>query len=136
MGLITFLLLGAFTLLYTDKLFQKKPEFVDTAAAKVRENLPRLSMPALVYGVIAFILVPVTHSSGLDVGVRMLANLVLILMVLPFCFDRLSNEYQQKPNSVFFREMGNMVGAVSRHEKNIGIAGIAALVLLFAVMFR
>ena len=136
MGLVTFLLLGAFTLLYMEATIEKKPDFVVKAVSFLRENLDRLSIITLIYALIAALITPIMVWSGVDMIVRLSANVMLIVMTLPLCYDRIVAKAQPGENSVLFRELGNVVRKINAREKLVGTIALVVLILLFAVLFR
>lgn len=136
MGLITFLMLGAFSLLYISKTWENKPAFVQTAVDFLNRNLEMLAIVGLVYGLVAAILTPIMIYLPLDMFVRLIANVMIIVMALPYSFDKIATKYSGKMNSAVEKEGRNFVGWISANEKTVGIAGAVVTVLLFAVIFR
>ena len=138
MGLVSLFFIVALTLLYLSKIMEgNKPEFVDKAAGKIRENLDAFSLWALGYGVVAFVLTPVMiRYFGTDMVIRLLANLMIVAMALPHALELVLAKYAGKINNKIAEELRNFVGIVTRHEKIVGYAGAVCAVLLFAVLFR
>lgn len=136
MGLITFFLLGAFSLLYLSKSIENRPAFVDKAVAFISENMEKLSVVGVIYGLIAAILVPIMVYGTSDILVRLLANVTLFALALPYAFDRICTKYGDKINSALQEELRGIIGKISVNEKIAGIVGAVFTVLLFAVLFR
>lgn len=136
MGLITLVLLCAFTLLYLSSAIPKKPEFIEKTLAFIRQHLNYIAMAGVIYGFIAFCITPIMIGPPLDMFVRMAANLLLVIMALPLTFDRLLGSNEQKINAAILKELRNSIALVSRHEVIVGGAGAVAAILLFATVFR
>lgn len=136
MGLITFLLLGAFSLLYVSKSLQKKPEFVDKAVAAITRNIDNLAMGGVIYGLVAACLAPIMIANSTEMLLRLLANILVVVLALPHVFDKLAAKFEGKLNAAIMQEVRSAVGWISAKEKLVGIAGAIVTVLLFGVLFR
>jgi hypothetical protein len=136
MGLITFFLLGAFSLIYISSLWNNKPDFVQKAVDFLRANLGTLAMVGVFYGLLVALLTPIMIYNSTDLIVRLIANLMIFVMALPFAFDRLVEKYGHKMNTAIIDEVRSVISHISAREKYVGIAGAAITVLLFAVLFR
>lgn len=136
LGLITFFVLAAFSLLYINAFWSGKPEFVEKAVAFLKGNLTNLALFGVFYGLIAALLTPITVFNSTELLVRLVANILIFLMALPYAIDRLVEKYGDKMNAAIIEEVRNIVGHVTRQEKIVGIVGTAVTVLLFAVLFR
>jgi hypothetical protein len=136
MGLITFFLLGAFSLLYISKSIPNKPAFVDKAVTAIADNIDKLAMIGVIYGLIAAFLTPLTNMGVIDMLVRLLANLMIVILALPYTFDKIVAKYQEHLNGPIVEEFSILVKRIVRQEKLFGIIGTSLTVLLFAVIFR
>jgi len=137
MGLITLLLLGTFTLLYVSKAVPKKPEYMQKALAFISENMRYLAMAGVIYGLIAVCLTPIMRNVvPLDMFIRMWANVLLALMALPYCFERIISHHKEKINSAILGEVRGLVNTVIAWEKIVGIIGVVTCLALFATVFR
>ncbi|HEX2752642.1 MAG TPA: hypothetical protein VHP34_05970 [Alphaproteobacteria bacterium] len=136
MGLVTLLLLGAFTLLYLSKSISKKPEALEKAVQWLQDNMRYLALGGVIYGFVAFCLTPIAGAlTPIDMCVRMWANLLLVAMALPYCFDVLVSKYREKINAAILEETRGVVTWVSTNEKIFGFVGGATCILLFVAVF-
>lgn len=136
LGLITLILLGAFSLLYVSKSIDSKPEFLTKAIAFISTNIDMLAMVGLVYGLIAAVLTPIASLNTTEMLIRFLANIMLMLLALPYSFERLATKYGPKMNEALVAEFRTFTSRIATHEKIFGIAGAVLTLLLFAVLFR
>jgi hypothetical protein len=137
MGLITLLLLGTFTLLYVSKSVPKKPEYMQKALTLISENMRYLAMAGVIYGLVAACLTPIMRNvMPMDMFVRMWANILLAMMALPYCFERIVSSHKDKINSAILGEVRGLVNAVIAWEKIVGIVGAVTCLVLFAMVFR
>src|SRR5436190_862191 len=132
MGLVTLAFLLAFTALYLSKSLEKKPEFVNQAVTKINDHLDKVSLYGAVYAVVAALLTLIMVYGGGDMFVRLTANIMIILMALPFVFEKMMPKFQEKMNPVIIEEAKNVVGWVTKQEKYVGYAGAVISLLLFA----
>lgn len=137
MGLVTLLLLGAFTLLYASKMLSKKMDFVEKAVKWLLDNMRYLALGGVIYGFVAFCLTPIAGGAltPLNLCVRMWANLLLVAMALPYCFDVLISRYRDKINAAIVEESRGVVTWVSTNEKIFGVLGAVTCILLFIMIF-
>lgn len=133
MGLITFVLLSAFTLLYVSSAVPKSIKFANHALVVIKQHINYLAIAGVVYGFAALVVTP--FLSGSDLLIRLLANFLLILMALPYIFERSVAQYEAKINAAILKEFRAMISSISRHEKLIGTMGVVSSVLLFATVF-
>jgi len=134
MGLVTLILLSAFTMLYLSKII--KSNFIIKIVSKIEENLDSFTMFSAIYGAVGVVVTIVMAYSGADMFIRVAANSIIVMLSLPFVFDRISLKMQGKSNPIIIKELGNIIKFVTRNEKIFGfIAGIIS-VLLFGIMFK
>ena len=136
MGLITLFFLLALTAVYLSKTLEKKPEFVNQVVVKINDHMDKVALWGASWGGGAAILTLVMGYSGGGMMVRLLANVLIILMALPFVMEQQLPKFQEKMNPVILEEAKNFSGFVTKQEKYIGYAGAAISLLLFAVVFR
>lgn len=136
LGLITLILLGAFSLLYVSKSIAQKPEFISKALKFITDNIEMLALIGLIYGIIASVLTPVTTASSTEMLIRFLANIMLVVLALPYTFERLATKYADKMNEAFVSEFRAFTGRIMSNEKIFGIAGAVIALFLFAVLFK
>lgn len=136
MGLITLFFLVIFTLLYLSKSLQNKPQLMTQAVEKITDNLDQVSLWGAIYGLAAAVLTLIMIYSGAEMLIRLASNVLIVLMTLPFVFDRALAKFQEKLNPVIVTESRNLVGWITKQEKYIGYAGAVCSLLLFAILFR
>lgn len=136
MGLITFFLLGALSLLYISKSIPNKPEFINKAVAAISDNIEKLAMIGVIYGLIAAFLAPLTVVGVVDMLVRLFANLMVVVLAMPYTFDKIVAKYQEHLKGPVVDELGTLVKRIIDQEKLFGIIGTVFTILLFAVIFR
>lgn len=136
MGLISFLLISAFTLLYLSSAIPNKPPFVEKTLAFIKQHLNYIAMGGLIFGFVAFCITPIAGYAGTDILIRMLANLLIVIMAIPYTFEKLIAQHEAKINAAILKEVRNLIVTISAKDKIIGIAGAVLAVLLFATIFR
>lgn len=135
MGLITLVFLLAFTALYLSKSLEKKPEFLTQVVGKITANLDKLAFWGACYGLVASVMTLIM-ASGSDMFVRLLANVMIMLMALPFVVAQYLPQFQDKMNPVIAEEIKNGAAWLTKNEKYVGYAGAGLGLVLFAVVFR
>ena len=136
MGLITLVFLLAFTALYLSKSLEKKPELVTKAVESITTHLDKVALWGAGYGIAGAILTLIMVYGGGDMFVRLVANVMIFLMALPFVFEQQLPKFQEKVNPAIIVEAKNIIGFVTKQDKYVGYAGAAVSLLLFAVLFR
>jgi hypothetical protein len=136
LGLVTFFLLGAFTLIYVSKIIKDKPDMLEKAVEVLNTNVEKIALGSLAYALIAAFLTPVVVFRASDMVVQLFANLLLIGMALPYGFDRLTEKYGARMNAAILEELRGMVGLVRRKETLFGLVGGATTLVLFVILFR
>ena len=88
------------------------------------------------YAVVAALLTLIMVYGGGDMLVRLLANVMIVLMALPFVCEKMVPKFQEKMNPVIIEEVKNFTTWLTKQEKYIGYVGAVISLLLFAVLFR
>jgi hypothetical protein len=135
MGLISFVLLSAFTLLYLSSAIVKKPPFIEKTLAFIKQNLNYLAMGGLIYGFAAFCITPISGLGASDVFIRMGANFLIVIMAIPYTFEKIIATQEGKINAAILKEARNIVSSISAKDRIIGWAGVVLALLLFATIF-
>ncbi len=135
-GLISLAFLVAFTMLYLSKSMASKPKFMEDVVAKISANIETLSFWGVLYGLGAGLLSMIMARDPMELFIGFAAHVFLIVMALPYSFDRLSAKCAGKVNEAIMSETKSLVGWFTRQEKYIGYAAVAVAVLYFAVLFR
>lgn len=136
MGIITLLLLGAFTLIYISKSIPKKPPFLEKAVAFLFDNMKYLGVGGAIYGAVDAVITPIQVYLVDYMVVRMLADILIVVMALPFCFDKLVEKYRDKLNGAVLEEISGSIEWIRSNDKIVGGAGAVFTVLMFAFVFR
>ena len=136
LGLITLIMLGAFSLLYISKSIATKPDFINKILKFITDNIEMIALIGVIYGIVAAILTPIASLSSTEMLIRFIANLLLVVLALPYTFDRLVVKYGHKMNSAITEEVRALINRITGLEKIFGIIGCVVTVLLFAVLFR
>lgn len=136
MGIITLLLLGAFTLIYASEWIPKKPPFVEKAISFLFDNMKYLGIGAFIYGLIDAIITPLQVPNVDYMVVRLLSDMLIVIMALPFCFDKLVAKHKEKMNEAVLQEFSGSISWVRNNAKIVGAAGIVMTILMFAFVFR
>ena len=71
-----------------------------------------------------------------DLFIRLVANMLIVLMALPFVFDKISPMIQEKTNEVVVEEISKFIAGIKNKEKYIGYFALVICALLFAVVFK
>lgn len=136
MGIITLLLLGAFTLIYASGWIPKKPPFVEKAIAFLFDNMKYLGIGGFIYGLIDAVITPLQVPNVDYLVVRMVSDILIVVMALPFCFDKLVEKHKQKINAAVLEELSGSIGWVRANAKIVGAVGVVMTILMFAFVFR
>lgn len=136
MGLVTLLFVVAFAALYLSRSLANKPELLVRVTDKINTHIDRLAVWGAAYGLACFFLTLLIRYTTVDMLIRLVANAMIVVMALPFIFDKLTAKYQEKVNPAIMDEARHFVAWISKQEKNIGYAGAACGVLLFVILFR
>ena len=148
MGLITMLLVFAFSAFYLSRSLEKKPAllvnvvdkskgYLDAANGFCQKTIYCDAVTACAgYGLVVAVLTLMMRYGAVDMLIRFAANMLVVLMALPFIFDSLTQKYGQKLNPAIMNEVKNFISWIARNEKNFGYVGGACGALLFVVLFR
>ena len=140
LSLITLCSLAAFTLIYLSAAISKKPPALEKIINGIKQNMDMISVLAVIYGFIAFMMVPVLmrglpKNEAAMMILPMLANLVLIVMALPYMFHKLEPTLEKKLNGAIFNELKGAISGITAKEKIIGYIGGAFAVVMLVLGF-
>lgn len=140
LSLITLCSLAAFTLIYLSAAMSKKPPALEKIINGIKQNMDMISVLAVIYGFIAFMMVPVLmrglpKNEAAMMILPMLANLVLIVMALPYMFHKLEPTLEKKLNGAIFNELKGAISGITAKEKIIGYIGGAFAVVMLVLGF-
>ncbi|MCK4946641.1 MAG: hypothetical protein KAS59_10320 [Alphaproteobacteria bacterium] len=142
MGLITLVLLLAFTVLYLSKFLKKKPDILTQVVEKITEHIDVIAVWGVLYGIIATSMTIIMTFGPAEMLLRISANVMIILMSLPFVFDRIVEKLDEKfhekmrMNPAIVKEAKHIVEWVTRKGECVGYTGVVVSLLLFAVIFN
>lgn len=140
LSLITLCSLAVFTLIYLSAMIAKKPPALEKAINAIKQNIDMLSVLAVAYGFVALTAMPILMS-GLPKNeaalmiLPMLANLILIIMALPYMFHKVEPTLEKKLNGAIFNELKGAISGITAKEKIIGIIGGVFAVVMLVVGF-
>lgn len=140
-ALITVCALAAFSLIYLSAAMPKKSPGLEKALAAIKKNIDLISTVAAAYGLVAFLAQPI-FMSGLPMSLAaymllpMLANLVLIIMALPYMFHKIEPLIEKRLNTAIFSELKGAISGITEKEKIFGYAGAGLAFILLLIMLR
>ncbi len=136
LGLITLCALAVFSLLFLSSSLPKKPAPLEKAVAVIKRKIDDIAVITLLYGFFATFAVPVLMAGMLSSGASiagmllpMVANLLLVVMALPYAFHRFEPSLKEKANTAIMTEVHNLVGWITTNEKYVGALGAILIVL-------
>lgn len=136
MALITLILLVAFTMIYLARSLDNKPAWLTAAVDNIMAYIDPLSFWSIIYGLVALLMAALLVHTPLDIMVRLLANAMIILLALPYAFQKLVARFQGEENAAILESLHDIVNGITRHEKTAAFVAAGTAVVLFAVMFR
>lgn len=135
-SLLSFVFILLLTLFYVSKTLATKPAPLVQVVDKVNAYINQIALWGSVCGVLGVLLTLMVSYTGGEMMIRLLANLMIVLMALPFIFDKLAAKFRDKINPAIEEEAKNLVGWITRQEKYVGYAGAVFCLLLLGVMIR
>jgi len=136
MGLITLLVALAFTAIYFSRSMEKKPEALVRVTDKMMPHIDQIARWGGIYGVAACILTLLMRYELGDMLIRLINNVMICMMALPFIFDKLTEKYRGKVNAAIMEEAKNIVSWVSRNEKFMSFIAAGCATVLFFMLFK
>lgn len=140
MALVTLLLLLLFAALVLRPTLSHPPAWLVRLTDEAAARIDPLAMWVLVYSLAAIFLTAFFVPNTLDIFVRLFANVVLLLLALPAGAQQLDRAFSKdgarSRNEAIAESLGDIVQGIARYQTTIAYVGLAAAVLLFAVMFR
>ena len=136
LGLITFGALAVFSLLYLSAIVSGKSPAIDKALVLIKRHMDYIGVASAAYGFLAACATPVLVSDPANMFVRLLGNIVLIIMALPYAFKRFEPQLAEKINVAIMDELKDIVTRVLALEKYIGFAGAITCIVTFVFVFR
>jgi len=136
MGLITLLVALAFTTLYFGRSLDKKPEQLTRVTTIMMTHIDQMARWGGLYGIVATVLTLLWRYDLGDMLIRLLNNVMICMMVLPFTFDKLTEKYRVKINAAIMDEARTLVGWISSNEKRMSYVGAGCAGVLFLELFK
>ncbi len=140
MALVTLLLLLLFCAVPLRKTMEAPPQWLARVSDEVSARMDPLAMWVLLYAVLSIFLTPFFVTGTLDVLVRLFAGIMLALLALPEGTPQLMRTLEErnggKGNEAIAESLGDIIQGIGRYHTLFGYVGMAAAVLLFAVLFR
>ncbi len=134
MGLITLVLLLALTAVYLNRVLEKKPAILAKVVALVDENADYFGIVAI-YAAAAAVLSLVMMLTNCSNVVKLVANLMIIVMLLPNLVVKYEGLIVEKAGEKVKAQLDKVVVLVKAQEKYIGYAGAAVAALMLVFMF-
>lgn len=135
-GLITLALLALFSLLYLSNAIPNKPPFIVKTLEWMQKNLNHLALAGIIFGFLAVFITALDIRNPVGMILGMVANITLIMMALPYMFDRFKNKHGEKFNKAIMDEVTNLVGWIRRKDFLLGCVGAAMAAVEFILTFR
>jgi hypothetical protein len=135
-GLITLALLALFSLLYLSSSIPNKPPFIVKTLAWMQKNLNHLALAGVIFGFLAACLTPLRVYRAADMILGMLANITLVMMALPYMFDRFKAKHGAKMNRAIMEELTSLVGWIQQKAFLLGCVGAVMAAIEFILTFR
>ena len=136
LGFFSFLVLATLCVIYLGKSFSGKNALLDKVNSILAPHMDKLPMVALAYGLFASFVTPMAVLNGTDMMIRLAANVLIVLMALPYVFDKLIANYQEKINAAVLEELRHLVDWSNRNAKTVTYVALFVGVLLFATLLR
>lgn len=132
--ILTFVSLLAFSVFHISKTMEKKPEPLVRAVDKMTAHINDVAYWSVLYSVAAIPLTLLFIRNPGDKLISMLASVLVIMLALPFSFDRLLAQFGEKLNNpAVVEEIRNFVAWINRYEKVVSYVGAVFCVLLLTV---
>lgn len=140
MALVTLILLLLFCALPLRAAMQAPPQWLARVSDELTARIDPLAMWVMVYALLSIFLTPFFVTGTLDVLVRLFAGIMLLLLALPHGGPQLMRVAAERnggqSNEAIAESLTDIIQGIARHHTLLGYIGMAAAVLLFAVLFR
>lgn len=140
MALVTLILLLLFCAPPVRAGMANPPQWLVKVSDELTARIDPVAMWVLVYALVSIFLTPFFVSGTLDVLVRLFASIMLLLLALgegaPQLMRTINDRTGEQTNEAIAESLNDIIAGVVRHQKLLSYIGLAAAVLLFAVLFR
>ncbi len=140
MALVTLILLLLFCAPPLRASLETPPQWLVKVSDELTARIDPVAMWVLAYALLSIFLTPFFVSGTLDVLVRLFASIMLLLLALgegaPQLLRAINDRTGEQTNEAIAESLNDIIQGVIRHQKLLSYIGIAAAVLLFAVLFR
>lgn len=140
MALVTLLLLLLFCAPPVRASMANPPQWLVKVSDELTARIDPVAMWVLVYALASIFLTPLFVSGTLDVLVRLFASIMLLLLALgdgaPQLMRAINTRTGEQTNEAIAESLNDIIAGVVRQQKLLSYIGLAASVLLFAVLFR
>ncbi len=134
-GFITIFFLGIFSLLYISKAIGAKSEGMRKAADRITDNIDNLAFFGLIYGVLAAFLSPILIQMNMVfILVSLLSNLTIVVMALPFAFERMIKKKEETMNAAILDGLREIVAGIAARQKVLGFVGAGLATVMFLLI--
>lgn len=134
--MISFCVLGVFTLLNISSAIPKKPPALEKALEFIKLHLNYIALGGFIYGFVAMCITPIAIKPPLNMAICLVGNLLIVIMALPFSFTKLVSGHGEKVNAAILKETKSAIDWISGKDKYFGFAGAVVCGLLFVATFQ
>lgn len=136
LAIISVVVLAALSLLAFGEGTLNRPEPLEKIYQKLEGVRTRLGYWGIIYGFIAFVLSLVIIAPAEDMIMRVIANIMIIVIALPFGYLSLMRHFPDINNyPAVAHESRNLVEKIHAKHKFLGLVGAGIALVLFVVTF-
>lgn len=134
--MISFCVLGVFTLLNISSAIPKKPAAVEKALDFIKLHLNYIALGGLIYGFVAMCITPIAIKAPTNMAACLIGNLLIVIMALPYSFTKLVSGHGAKVNAAILKETKSTIDWISSKDKYFGFGGAIVCGVLFVATFQ
>lgn len=123
-NIITLCILGLFSLVYLSSGL--KSPAVDKVMNILRPHVDNLAVVGVIFGLLAACSIPLQIGVPKYMFIYMFANIVLVLLALPYMLHRFEKKLEGKANTAILSEIRGSLSFITNNEKTFGIVGACA----------
>lgn len=131
---VTISLLGVFALIYLSNSI--KGPALEKIMGFIRPLVDNLAVLGVCYGIVAAFATPLMLATPKYMFVVMLANVVLIVVSLPYMLHKFEKSLENKANAAVLGEIRSSLGFITNNEKIFGIVAAAFAAGIVAALLR
>lgn len=131
--ILTLGLLATFSLIYVSSAF--KTPVVEKIMTVLRPLVDNLSIAGVIVGFLGACIIPLKVALPKLMFIYMLANIVLLILSLPYMLHKFERKLEGHTNAAILAELRNSLGFITNNEVIFGFIGVGAIVGVFVVPF-